>query len=212
MRILPERNKTGAAVNQRSRVIIPERIAAMPGDDESVLKNVMRPYHSKFNRTRCKHTDTINVNLGYDFITDMLVLEFELDRTKVDGKWASKKLVIYPAMWAKPRESDTIFISDAQIKSLKLSGACTKNIQLSRLPQHPHQMLDHGIYGRLCGDFANRDRKSQHQRTNNRITQPSGAATPRDSDTHKRIAVPKAFCVLREHLPAKIPKRQSLPF
>ena len=41
-----------------------------------------------------------------------------------------------------------------------------------------------GIYGRLCGDFANRDRKSQHQRTNNRITQPSGAATPRNSDTH----------------------------
>ena len=32
-----------------------------------------------------------------------------------------------------------------------------------------------------------------------KITQPSGAATPRDSDTHKRIAVPKAFCVLREH-------------
>ena len=44
------------------------------------------------------------------------------------------------------------------------------------------------------------------------ITQPSGAATPRDSDTHKRIAVPKAFCVLREHLPAQIPKRQSTPF
>ena len=32
-----------------------------------------------------------------------------------------------------------------------------------------------------------------------KITQPSGAATPRNSDTHKRIAVPKAFCVLREH-------------
>ena len=45
-----------------------------------------------------------------------------------------------------------------------------------------------------------------------KITQPSGAATPRDSDAHKRIAVPKAFCVLREHLPAKIPKRQSTPF
>ena len=29
-----------------------------------------------------------------------------------------------------------------------------------------------------------------------KITQPSGAATPRDSDAHKRIAVPKAFCVL----------------
>ena len=49
-------------------------------------------------------------------------------------------------------------------------------------------------------------------RRNQWITQPGGAATPRDSDTHKRIAVPKAFCVLREHLPAKIPKRQSTPF
>ena len=27
-----------------------------------------------------------------------------------------------------------------------------------------------------------------------------------------RIAVTKALCVLREHLPAKIPKRQSTPF
>ena len=32
-----------------------------------------------------------------------------------------------------------------------------------------------------------------------KITQPSGAATPRNSDTHKRIAVPKALCVLWEH-------------
>ena len=33
-----------------------------------------------------------------------------------------------------------------------------------------------------------------------RITQPSGAATPRNSDVHKHIAVPKAFCVLQERL------------
>ena len=32
-----------------------------------------------------------------------------------------------------------------------------------------------------------------------KITQPSGAATPRDSDAHKRIAGPKALCVLREY-------------
>ena len=38
-----------------------------------------------------------------------------------------------------------------------------------------------------------------------KITQPSGAATPRDSDTHKRIAVPKALCVLWEH-PRPSPK------
>ena len=33
-----------------------------------------------------------------------------------------------------------------------------------------------------------------------KITQPSGAATPRNSDAHKRIAVPQAFCVLQECL------------
>ena len=32
-----------------------------------------------------------------------------------------------------------------------------------------------------------------------RITQPSGAATPRNSDAHKHIAVPKALCVLLEY-------------
>ena len=58
--------------------------AAMPGDDASALKGVMRPYRSKFNRTQCKHTDCININLGYDFITDMLVLEFQLDRNRVN--------------------------------------------------------------------------------------------------------------------------------
>ena len=30
------------------------------------------------------------------------------------------------------------------------------------------------------------------------LAQPGGAATPRNSDAHKRIAVPKALCVLRE--------------
>ena len=38
-----------------------------------------------------------------------------------------------------------------------------------------------------------------------KITQPSGAATPRNSDAHKRIAVPKALCVLWEH-PRPSPK------
>ena len=66
--------------------------AAMPGDDPVVLKDVLRPYYSKFNKTRCKHNETINVNLGYDFVTDMLVLEFALDRHKLDvnpqkGSW-----------------------------------------------------------------------------------------------------------------------------
>ena len=36
-----------------------------------------------------------------------------------------------------------------------------------------------------------------------RITQPSGAATPRNSDAQKHIAVPKAFYVLREPPPPR---------
>ena len=58
--------------------------AAMPGDKSAVLKDILRPYRSKFNKTRCKHTDTDNVNLGYDFVTDMLVLEFALERKELD--------------------------------------------------------------------------------------------------------------------------------
>ena len=58
--------------------------AAMPGDTPDVLNDVMRPYRSKYLRTRCKHNDTMNVSLGYDFITDMLVLEIALDKHKID--------------------------------------------------------------------------------------------------------------------------------
>ena len=66
----------------------------------------------------------------------------------------------------------------------------------------------------LCANEAAEQNREAHQcgeRNSNGITQPSGAATPRDSDTHKRIAVPQALRVLREP-PAKAQKRQSLPF
>ena len=43
---------------------------------------------------------------------------------------------------------------------------------------------------------ARRVKKQQHHQIANRAAQPSGAATPRNSDAHKRIAVPQAFCVL----------------
>lgn len=58
--------------------------AAMPGDDPVVLKDILRPYRSRFNKTKCRHVETDNVNLGYDFITDMLVLEFALDKNQID--------------------------------------------------------------------------------------------------------------------------------
>ena len=45
----------------------------------------------------------------------------------------------------------------------------------------------------------NRETHRCCERNSNGITQPSGAATPRDSDAHERIAVPQALYVLREH-------------
>ena len=47
---------------------------------------------------------------------------------------------------------------------------------------------------------AHRAKKQQHHQIANRVAQPSGAATPRNSDAHKRIAAPKALCVLQERL------------
>ena len=61
----------------------------------------------------------------------------------------------------------------------------------------------------LCANEAAEQNREAHQcgeRNSNGITQPSGAATPRNSDAHERIAVPKAFCVLWEH-PRPRPKR-----
>ena len=58
--------------------------AAMPGWNESALIDISRPYKSKFARSKCHHNNCFNVNLGYDFITDMLVLEFAIDDKAID--------------------------------------------------------------------------------------------------------------------------------
>ena len=60
--------------------------ASMPGDDVSVLNNISRPYKSKYARSKCRHSNYFNVNLGYDFITDMLVLEFTIDNSIIDTR------------------------------------------------------------------------------------------------------------------------------
>lgn len=36
-----------------------------------------------------------------------------------EGRYARKKINIYPAMWARPRAEDTIFVSDVQLKYAK---------------------------------------------------------------------------------------------
>ena len=53
----------------------------------------------------------------------------------------------------------------------------------------------------LCANDAAEQNREAHrcgERNSNGITQPSGAATPRDSDAHERIAVPQALCALRK--------------
>lgn len=58
--------------------------AAMPGDMPNALDKVQRPYISKFARGKCRHSSLLNVNLGYDFVTDMLVLEINIDDQIID--------------------------------------------------------------------------------------------------------------------------------
>ena len=36
-----------------------------------------------------------------------------------EGKYSKKKIIVYPAMWSKPMSTDTIFVSDANLKYAK---------------------------------------------------------------------------------------------
>ncbi len=75
--------KTGIDVNVFT--VCCDCVAAMPCDWVDTLNEVNRPYISKYIRSnRCRHTNTKQVNLGYDFITDMLVLEIYIDPQQVE--------------------------------------------------------------------------------------------------------------------------------
>lgn len=55
--------------------------AAVPGDNASMLKNVKRPGNRS--SIACNHGRTMPINLGYDFLTDVLVLTFDLRKSEV---------------------------------------------------------------------------------------------------------------------------------
>lgn len=63
--------------------VCPDCGAIMPSEKKDALKNVSRPYKSN---NPCSHPNADNINLGYEFKTDMLVLEFELDRKVIDTR------------------------------------------------------------------------------------------------------------------------------
>ena len=68
--------------NDKGFMVCEDCGASMPGNDSSVLKDIDRPY--KFRNSKCRHSNFLNVNLGYDFITDMLVLEFTIDNKRIN--------------------------------------------------------------------------------------------------------------------------------
>ena len=63
--------------------------AAMPGEDERALLHVGRPYRSYLNAGKCSHGDVRFVDLGFDFVTDMLVMEILLDDRRIDTQRGS---------------------------------------------------------------------------------------------------------------------------
>ncbi len=73
-------------LNDKGFMVCKDCGAAVPGNDISILKGIGRPYKSKYAQRRCNHTNAFNVNLGYDFITDILVLTFTMDGKTIDTR------------------------------------------------------------------------------------------------------------------------------
>ena len=61
--------------------------AIMPAAKDKPLNDVVRPYTPMFGSQKCSHSNAIEVNLGFEQMTDLLVLEFELNKRLIDTKW-----------------------------------------------------------------------------------------------------------------------------
>ncbi len=57
--------------------------AAVAGAEE-LDRSVKKPYKSQKSYKKCHHNDVENYVLGHEFMTDMVVYEFELDRNKIN--------------------------------------------------------------------------------------------------------------------------------
>ncbi|WP_142414225.1 DEAD/DEAH box helicase [Hathewaya massiliensis] len=69
--------------------------AAVTGEEE--LKRVKKPFNHQRALKRCNHDDIENVVLGHNFMTDMVVYEFAIDRNKVNAECSSNDLWIRTA-------------------------------------------------------------------------------------------------------------------
>lgn len=64
--------------------LCPDCGAIMPAEKTDPLKKVYRPYKINGVDNRCPHSNSFDVNLGYEMKTDMLVLEFKLDKKSIN--------------------------------------------------------------------------------------------------------------------------------
>lgn len=58
--------------------------AVVPGNDASALQGQKRP--GAGTTQSCYHAKTQQINLGYDFLTDMLVITFELSKSQIESE------------------------------------------------------------------------------------------------------------------------------
>lgn len=69
--------------------------AAVTGEEE--LKGVKKPYNHLRSLKKCYHNDFENVVLGHNFITDMVVYEFAVDRSKINAESSPSDLWVRTA-------------------------------------------------------------------------------------------------------------------
>ena len=70
---------------EKGFTLCPDCGAIMPAERENALQRVYRPYRVQ-NSSNCSHANVLDVNLGYELKTDMLVLEFKLDPKMIDAR------------------------------------------------------------------------------------------------------------------------------
>jgi hypothetical protein len=75
--------------NGKGFMICPDCGAAAPGDDINAFKldrgiEIDRPYRATYAKYSCNHRDAANYTLGFDFVTDMLVLEIPIDPSRIN--------------------------------------------------------------------------------------------------------------------------------
>lgn len=92
--------------------------AAVPSAEKEDLKKIGRPY-KMIHPKKCRHDYVVNVDLGYDFITDMLVLEFALNSDQLNVKKEDN-------LWL-PRAAQSL------AEGLRLSASTELDIEFSEL-------------------------------------------------------------------------------